>query len=196
MPRRAGRSLYSKRNQAEAADLVSLIFNLRVEGLSYRAIEALTADPDGPTGGKRIAFSSVRDIAEKEYARRIDPKVDHYRALELARLEASLERLANMEETVREVMGCKHITVNNGRVIRLLNPDTGEEEPLEDDGVILQAVDRLNRIEEARRRSVISPSGTVMVDAPPWNDLTQPCLLHLVRGRLLEVLPTVRIARH
>lgn len=172
MPRRAGPSLYSKRNQAEAADLVSLIFDLRVEGLSYRAIEALTADPDGPTGGKRIAFSSVRDIAEKEYARRIDPKVDHYRALELARLEASLERLGNMEETVREVMGRKHITVNNGRVIRLMNPETGEEEPLEDDGVILQAVDRLNRIEESRRRTGESIRRLLGLDMPVKVDAT------------------------
>ena len=152
MARRGGPKPYTRINKAARADLIALVFDLRIQGLSYRAIEALTADPDGPTGGERIPFSTACELAEEEYARRIDPKVDEYRALELARLEATLERLANMEASVREVMGRKHIMVNNGRVIRQLNA-SGEEEPVEDDTFVLQAVDRLTRIEESRRRT-------------------------------------------
>ncbi|MEU6365757.1 hypothetical protein ABZ876_08370 [Streptomyces sp. NPDC046931] len=172
MARRGGPKPYTRINKAARADLIALVFDLRIQGLSYRAIEALTADPNGPTGGERIPFSTACELAEEEYARRIDPKVDEYRALELARLEATLERLHNMEQSVREVMGRKHITVNNGRVIRALNPDTGEEEPVEDDTFVLQAVDRLTRIEESRRRTSESIRRLLGLDMPVKVDYT------------------------
>ncbi|WP_030168975.1 hypothetical protein [Streptomyces sp. NRRL S-813] len=144
---------YQRRNKAERAQLAEIVFDLRIQGLSFYAIDALTSDPDGPTGGQRIAATTARDLVRQEIERRVDPKIDEYRALELARLEAQLERLHNMEQSVRAVMGRKHITVSNGRVIRAINPDSGEEEPVEDDTFILHAIDRLNRIEESRRRT-------------------------------------------
>jgi hypothetical protein len=70
-----------------------------------------------------------------------------------------------MEESVRQVMARKHITVNNGRVIRAPNPDTGEDEPVEDDTFVLQAVDRLNRIEESRRKASESIRRLLGLDA-------------------------------
>lgn len=161
-----GPAPYSKKNRAMAADLTALIFDLRVQGLSFRGIEAITSDPNGPTGGKRIPYTTARDIVSDEIGRRIDPRVDEYRALELARLEAALERLHNMEESVRTVMARKHITVNNGRVIRAFNPDSGEEEPIEDDTFVLQAVDRLNRIEEQRRKTSDSICRLLGLNAP------------------------------
>ncbi|MFI1166553.1 hypothetical protein ACH4UM_23855 [Streptomyces sp. NPDC020801] len=144
---------YQRRNKAARAELAELLFDLRIQGLSFYAIDALSQDPAGPTGGQRVAATTARDLVREEIERRVDPKVDEYRALELARLEAQLERLHNMEASVRRVMGRKHITVSNGRVIKAINPDTGDEEPVEDDSFILQAVDRLNRIEESRRRT-------------------------------------------
>lgn len=148
----AGPNPYKLKNASARADQAALVFDLRVQGLSFYAIDALTQDPGGPTGGKRIPASTARDLVREERERRIDPKVDEYRAIELARLEAQLERLRNMEDSVQRVMGRKHITVSNGRVIKAINPDTMEEEPVEDDTFVLQAVDRLTRIEESRRR--------------------------------------------
>src|SRR5690349_11678486 len=128
-----GPAPYSRKNPAEHAEKAQLVFDLKRDGHSFRAIEAITAAPNGPTNGKRIPWTTARDLLRDECSQRVGPKVDEYRTLELARLEAALERLLNMEESVRTVMARQHITVNNGRVIRTLNPDTGEEEPVEDD---------------------------------------------------------------
>jgi hypothetical protein len=163
---------YNRRNPAERAQLAEIIFDLKAQGLSNYTIDSMTQHPDGPTGGVRVPASTVRDLVREETTRRVDPKVDEYRTLELARLEATLERLHNMEESVQRVMGRKHITVNNGRVIRVENPETGEEEPVEDDTFILQAVDRLNRIEESRRRTSESIRRLLGLDMPVRVDAT------------------------
>ena len=162
----AGPGPYNRKNPAEQAEKAQVVFQLKLDGHSFRAIEAITAAPDGPTRGERIPWTTARDLLREECAQRVDPKVDEYRTLELARLEAALERLHNMEESVRTVMGRQHITVNNGRVIRTLNPDTGEEEPVEDDTFILQAIDRLNRIEEQRRKTGEAIRRLLGLDAP------------------------------
>jgi hypothetical protein len=162
----------NRTNKADRAELAALVFDLRAKGHSLRAIDRLTAQPDGPTSGKRISYNIVRDLIGEECARRLDPRVDEYRAMELARLEASYERLLRMEESVREVMARKHITVNNGRVIKAINPETLAEEPVEDDTFILQAVDRLTRIEESRRRTSESIRRLLGVDMPVKVDAT------------------------
>lgn len=161
-----GPNPYKLSNKEARADLASTVFDLRVQGLSFHAIDALTQTPDGPTGGKRIPASTARDLCREEHERRIDPKVDEYRALELARLEAALERLHHMEESVRTVMARKHVTVNNGRVIYI------GDEPMEDDTFVLQAVDRLNRIEESRRRTSESIRRLLGLDMPIKVDQT------------------------
>ena len=136
----AGPAPYNRRKHAKHAHLASIVFDLSLQGLSTRKIEEATKDPHGPTGGVRIPATTARDMIREEIDSRIDPRVDEYRALELARLEAALERLHNMEDSVRTVMARKHVTVNNGRVIYV------GDEPLEDDTFVLQAVDRQNRI--------------------------------------------------
>lgn len=64
---------------------------------------------------------------------------------EVERLEASLRRYEEMEQTVRGVMERKHITVSNGRAIY---DETGE--PVIDDEMVLKSVDRLAKIEAQR----------------------------------------------
>ncbi|MFD7999927.1 hypothetical protein [Streptomyces mirabilis] len=167
-----GADPYKHGNKAARTEKAELVFDLKAQGLSFHAIDALTASPDGPTGGVRIPWSTARDLVNEEAARRVDPRVDEYRALELARLEAALERLHNMEASVKQVMARKHITVNNGRVIRVVNPDTLEEEPVEDDTFILQAVDRLNRIEEQRRKTSDSICRLLGLNMPVKVDYT------------------------
>jgi len=167
-----GPAPYRRVNQARRAELATLVFDLIAQGNSIRGIERLTSQPDGPTGGERLPFSTVHDLLEAEVARRVDPRVKEYRTIQLSRLEASLERLINMEDSVRRVMGRKHITVNNGRVIKTINPDSGEEEPVEDDTFILQAVDRLGRIEEQRRKVSDSICRLLGLDMPVKVDAT------------------------
>ncbi|MCX4703877.1 hypothetical protein [Streptomyces sp. NBC_01373] len=45
-----------------------------------------------------------------------------------------------------------HVTVSHGKVITWRNPDTGEEEPLQDDGPKLQAIQVALRVRESYRK--------------------------------------------
>lgn len=151
---------YKGKNPAEKAQRAEIVFRLKLEGHSFRAIEAITAAPDGPTGGVRIPWSTARDIVREECASRIDPNVDAYRALQLERLEAELLRLDDLEGRARQVLDRHHVTVNNGRVITI------GDEPLQDDGPVLAAIDRLIKIEDARRRNNESQRRLLGLDAP------------------------------
>lgn len=170
--RPGGPAPYNRGNKAERAEYAAIVFDLTIQGLSTYKIDELTRDPNGPTGGHRICATTVKGMIRDECARRVDPKVNEYRALQLARHEAALERLHRMEESVRTVMARKHITINNGQVIRVLDPETGEKETVEDDTFVLQAVDRLGRIEEQRRKTGDSISRLLGLDMPVRVDAT------------------------
>src|SRR5690606_2199134 len=62
----------------------------------------------------------------------------------------------------------RHILVNNGRVI--LDPDT--EQPMEDDAIVLQAIDRLVKIEDARRRNAERRAKLNGYDMPLQTEIT------------------------
>lgn len=70
------------------------------------------------------------------------------------------ERLDRLSEAAWTVLERQHITVSNGKVISL------DGQPLPDDGPVLQAIDRLLRISESRRKldGLDAPS-RVSVDA-------------------------------
>ena len=161
-----GPSQYRRTNRAEGVELAQIIFDLRLGGLSYRAIEAATQDPDGPTGGKRVAYASAKEMVDKEAARRIDPKVDAWRAIVVERLEGAHARLDRMEAAARTVLERHHITVNNGRII------TVDGEPLLDDGPVLAAIDRLAKIEDARLKNNESLRRLFGLDMPVKVDHT------------------------
>lgn len=105
---------------------------LRTRGATYQQI----ADQLGYAnrGDAHHAVSRALKAAVAEPA-------DEVRALELARLDA-------MYEAAMGVLERRHVTVSNGRVITLDN------EPLEDDAPVLQAIDRLLRI-QARRAALL-----------------------------------------
>ncbi|MGY0062834.1 hypothetical protein ACWY4P_40915 [Streptomyces sp. LZ34] len=86
----AGPSPSRRKNIADRAEQAALVFDLKAQGLSYRAIEAITRAPDGPTGGKRISASTAGEMVREEAARRVDPKVDEWRAVGIERLEGVL----------------------------------------------------------------------------------------------------------
>lgn len=63
--------------------------------------------------------------------------------------ELELERLDVMYDAVMKVLEARHVTVSNGKVIQLPDAD-GKLVPLEDDAPVLQAVDRLLKIQQRR----------------------------------------------
>jgi hypothetical protein len=156
----AGPGPYNRKNPAEQAEKAAIVFQLKLGGHSFRAIEAITAAPDGPTRGDRIPWTTARDLLREELARRVDPKIDQYRALHLERLEGELVRLGELEERAKQVLGRHHITINNGRVIAV------DGEPLQDDGPVLAAIDRLIKIEDARRKNNAEQRKLLGLDAP------------------------------
>ncbi|GGW98774.1 hypothetical protein GCM10010321_11500 [Streptomyces chartreusis] len=158
---------YKRRNRAKRAEYAEIVFDLTLEGLSIRKIDALTQDPNGPTGGHRISATTAKEMIREEAARRIDPKVDEWRAVQVTRIEAALARLDGLEEAAHKVLEREHITVNNGRIIKL---DDGV--PLLDDGPVLAAIDRLVKIEEARLRNGEALRRILGLDMPVKVDAT------------------------
>ena len=75
-----------------------------------------------------------------------------------------LERLDNLARTVQKILDRDHVTVSFGKVITAEDPDTGEIRPLPDDGPILQAVDRMLRI-QARRASLLGLDAPTRIEA-------------------------------
>ncbi len=134
---RNGKGRYER--TIEGAERDGRAAELRAQGMTYKAIgEELGID-------RSNAFLAVQRAIEA-VVREPGEAVLHF---ELERLDAELQRLNGLEEAARTVLAARHITVSNGHVI--IHPDT--EEPMEDDGPVLQAIDRLLKIEDARRRN-------------------------------------------
>lgn len=183
--RKAGPSLHVRRNRATRAEYAAIVFDLTLQGLSTRRIDELTKDPDGPTGGHRISSTTVKEMIKEEAARRIDPKVDEWRAVQVTRLEAALSRLDALEEAAHEVLRREHITVNNGHIISL------DGVPLPDDGPVLSAIDRLIKIEDARVRNGEALRRILGLDMPVKVDAT----VHEVKPEDIELAEIIREAQ-
>jgi hypothetical protein len=81
---------YARSNAAADAADAEIVFDLRLQGLSFREIDILSQTTDGPTGGRRISRSHASDLLRQEIARRIDPKAEEWRTIQLARLDSVL----------------------------------------------------------------------------------------------------------
>lgn len=117
---------------------------LRAKGWSYQRIadELGYADKSG-------AWVAVQRVLKETIA---EP------AEELRQMER--DRLDHLAEAAWAVLERQHVTVSNGRIVSL------DGAPLPDDGPVLQAIDRLLRISESRRKleGLDAPS-RVSVDA-------------------------------
>lgn len=164
--RPGGPTPYTRSSRAERAERAAIVFDLALQGLTTRKIDELTSNPNGPTGGHRISSTTVKEMIREEAARRIDPRVDEWRALQVTRLEAALARLDGLEEAAHEVLRREHITVNNGHIISL------DGSPLPDDGPVLAAIDRLIKVEDARVRNGQALSRLLGLDMPVKVDHT------------------------
>jgi hypothetical protein len=125
----------------------------RVGELGYKSPDAARKDVSRALEANRLAEAA---------------EIAVYRQMENERLDAELERLADLEAHARVVLGNRHIMVNNGRVI--LHPET--EQPMEDDAPVLQAIDRLVKIEDARRRNAERRAKLNGYDMPAKTEVT------------------------
>jgi hypothetical protein len=100
-----------------------------------------------------LGYSSVA-AASRDFNRVLEQNlaeqrasIEVYRETEILRLDGELERLDRLYAKVERILDKFHVTVQFGKVI------TVDGEPLEDAGPALAAVDRLVKIEDARRRN-------------------------------------------
>jgi len=123
---------------------------LRSQGLSYRKIAAeMGIDVKQAFDYVKHAMQSVIQTAGEEAV-----------SFELTQLDEELVRLDALYETVTQVLEREHVTVSQGRVVTL------DDAPVPDDDWILKAVDRLVRIDEARRRNGESRRRLLGLDQP------------------------------
>lgn len=125
--------------QAEAARLHARVADLRDQGLTYRAIG--TALDISAATAWRYHEAWLKDL------RRGDPDIQE-RAKEALRYQHDMitrerERLELERTAAVEVLTARHLTISNGVLIRDENAI-----PLEDDGPVLSALDRLQGIRD------------------------------------------------
>ncbi|MEU9198861.1 hypothetical protein [Streptomyces sp. NPDC048332] len=131
------RSLTTAQREAEAA-------LLRSKGWTYPRIAAelgYTHRADAYNAVQKVLKETVREAGEQ------------VRALEL-------ERLDRLEAAANEVLEREHITVSNGRIV-----SGTDGAPILDDAPVLQAIDRLLKIQERRSR-------LLGLDAPVKKDVS------------------------
>jgi hypothetical protein len=109
---------------------------LRSAGLTYAQVAAELGYPSASSAAAaaKRALRSSKTLLDRQSG-------------ELATLE--LERLDQLEQAARRVLETRHITIQDGRIVR---DDDGQV--VEDDGPVLQAIDRLVRISDARTRLI------------------------------------------
>lgn len=90
----AGPVPHTRSNKERVTEDRVLVYQLRLAGHSYRAIENITADLDGPTKGRRIPRSTAQELAEAEATDRVTPVRQAVIEMELDRLDAMFLAIA------------------------------------------------------------------------------------------------------
>lgn len=166
---------------------------VRTVETAERDAEAARLFAHGYTDGmiaQMLGYPSSRAVGEGRRKILAEIQTDAAKELvqaEIHKLDLELIRLEGLERSARRVLEARHITVSNGRVI--IHPDT--QEPMEDDGPVLQAVDRLIRIEDARRRNAERRAKLLGLDAAVKVDAT----VHEVTQQDLELQEMLREAK-
>lgn len=99
--------------------------------------------------GRESACTDIRRFREQTRVE-AEEKLEELRALEVDRLDMLIRAAV-------EVLERKHVTISGGKVIRMVaDGEVAEEgeagEPLIDDGPTLQAIDRIAKLSESRRK--------------------------------------------
>ncbi|WP_328448955.1 hypothetical protein [Amycolatopsis sp. NBC_00438] len=125
----AGRNHQRRGKVADKAARQVRAYELSLRGHSLREVARIMT-----TEGMRVSHEGARTLIELEAAERVSPLAEQYRTLLIERLNVS--RLA-----VLKVLERDHLTISDGQIVRL------DGEPIIDDGPVLQAVDRLLKID-------------------------------------------------
>ncbi|MEW2187777.1 hypothetical protein AB0900_31300 [Streptomyces cellulosae] len=159
-PHRMG---WSKLKLDEVAVRRTELLKLRREGVRYDDERVAALGYSSPDSARKDLKRALEAHQAAEAA-----EVAVYRQLENERLDEELDRLTKLEKKVHKVLENRHILVNNGRVI--IDPET--EQPMDDDAIVLAAVDRLVKIEDARRRNAERRAKLNGLDAPLQTEIT------------------------
>jgi hypothetical protein len=116
------RTTETAKRDAEAAEL-------RSKGWTYRRIATHF----------NVDTHTAHDMVSRAILAIVQEPAEEVRRLELARLD-------EMYQAAMGVLERHHVTVSNGRVVKL------GDDPIPDDGPALQAIDRLLKIQERRAR--------------------------------------------
>lgn len=107
------------------------VLELREEGMTFREISAEMG----------VSLGLVHKDFEASITRVLEPNVTAYRAEHTA-------RLAKMRAVTQDILDRRHVVVSaSGRLALDM-----EGEPIEDDSIVLAAMDRLHKIDEAERK--------------------------------------------
>lgn len=131
---RTGKGLFERSPESVARDAEAA--DLRAQGWTLQRI----ADHLGYTDRSNARVGIIR--AKADVARPAVTRLIQTESAELDELYA--EALAILQRN--------HVTVSHGKVITWRNPDTGNEEPLQDDGPKLQAIQLALRVRESYRK--------------------------------------------
>lgn len=125
--------------RAQVAERRARAIAMRAEGQTWQTVTDVL--------GYKNPREACQDVARALEARLKDQALaaDQLREVELERLEA-------MEREVWAVLRRRHVTVSGGKIVYDEPVDGEDPQPLVDDGPVLAAVDRLNRISERRAK--------------------------------------------
>jgi transposase len=157
-PTRAQRDALLAERRAE-------MWRMRVDGWTQQQIAAHYG----------VSQSAVSQQLAKAYKERPAAAIDEYRAIQLDKLDqAEREALA--------VMRRRHYVVSQGRIVTAWSEETGQDEPLLDDGPILASIDRIVKI--SKRRSEL-----LGLDAPTRISVEAERLADEITSMLTAALP-------
>lgn len=150
----------SRAQQAHIADRRAKLIQYRLAGRPYEDIYEELGYASRTAASKDFSRALEQNIAEERTSMEV------YRETEILRLDGELERLTRLYAKVERILDRFHVTVQFGKVV------THDGEPLEDDGPVLAAVDRLVKIEDARRRNGERRSKLLGLDAAQKVEMT------------------------
>lgn len=122
-------------NKATVAEKRARFFSLRLAGHSIRDIARITGSSP----------NTVQKYINLEVDSIVVPLREELRKVEL-------ERLDDLYRRAVEVLEREHVHISEGRVVRDLNPETGDKSTIVDDGPVLAAIDRALKIQDRRAK--------------------------------------------
>lgn len=165
----------SRANPAERAERQVAAYELVLRGHSLRSAAAEMKR----LGYQRVSYETVRDLVALEGKQRVEPLAEEWRTMLIERLNASRLHVMNVLER-------EHLTISDGRVVSL-EDEFGKDVPIVDDGPVLQAVDRLNKI-DAQIAKLTGAEAPVQTEANVTATIARPVELEAAVARARQAM--------